>query len=243
MQDGVKTVKGQGMRVSGWVFGLALAGAAAQAHEADLDAHIRAYILNHPEIILEAMELLAAREKTEAVAAQVAEHSYFFTDDPRLGMGAPDAPVRVVEFFDYRCAPCKAMHPELNALVDETPDLRIEMRQLPILSPGSERAARFALAVYEVAGADAYARVHEKLWALKGPLRAVSFEKIAAEEGLDYATLEPVMEGDAVSTRIDTNRVAAIALGILGTPGFVTPSDVSYGGGEIEDLAARWLSR
>ena len=138
------------MRISGWVSGLMMAGAAAQAHEADIDAHIRSYILTHPEIILEAMDILATREKAAAVAAQVAEHPYLFTDAPRLGMGAPDGSVRVVEFFDYRCAPCKAMHPKLQALVAETPELRIEIRQLPILSPGSERAARSPIWIPEV---------------------------------------------------------------------------------------------
>lgn len=231
------------MRKLAWIFACWVGAVAAQAHEADIDTHIRDYILDHPEIILQAMEILADREQAAAMTQKIAAFPFLFENSAGLGIGASDAPVKVVEFFDYKCAPCKALHPQLKALVSDTPDLRIEMRHLPILSPGSERAARFALAVQQRHGHDMYAIVHQILWELHGPLSYGQIQDVAEQVGLDFAALEPVMDSAAITERIDANRTAALELGILGTPGFVSKTDVSFGGGDLTDLAARWLSQ
>jgi protein-disulfide isomerase len=216
---------------------------AAVAHEADLDARIRSYILEHPEVILEALEHLSLKEQKAALSRKLEPYLGIFEAPPILGLGDPDAPVRVVEFFDYKCVPCKAMHPKLAALVQARPELRIEMRQLPILTPGSERAARFALAVQQVAGAQAYGRVHSALWNLRGPLNSSGFRRIAEKQGLDYDQIAAQMQSAEISERIRFNRDMAIDLQLLGTPAFVTPDSVTFGAAEIEDLTARWLSQ
>lgn len=225
--------------------GAAILASQGQAHEegVSIDAQIRAYLLAHPEVIMESLAVLAEREQRSQFSQKIASFPGLFQEDPVLGQGRPDAPVRVIEFFDYKCVPCKAMHPKLTELVDKQPDLRIEMRQLPILTPASERAARFALAVKDVAGDEAYRQVHKMLWAHKGPYNTVVFGQFADKAALDYATLEPVMESDAISDRIEENRDIAIALEILGTPAFITPDTVSFGQSDIGALAKEWLSQ
>ncbi len=216
---------------------------ASQSHAAedeDFGQKVRDYILAHPEIIVEALSILSERERKAEVAARIADLSELFSDPPALGMGAPEAPVQVVEFFDYRCVPCKTMHPALEAYVADNPDIRIEMRHLPILSPGSERAARFALATRLVAGDAAYARVHKAIWAMKGPLNAQGFERVAQAEDLDFEAISKAMDTPEVTTRITYNRDAAIALEILGTPAFVTADSVSFGQADVEALGALW---
>lgn len=112
------------------------------------------------------------------------------------------------------------------------------MRQLPILSPGSERAARFALAVKNIAGSEAYVATHEALWNLTGPMRASAFEQIALQNDLDWVTIKTEMTSEAVSSRIEQNRDIAIDLEILGTP-----ASVSFGGADAVALVAEWLSQ
>ena len=211
--------------------------------DAEFEARVREFLVQYPEVILEAMTALSERERIAAQSEAIAAFPGLFSETGAIGMGEATAPVRVIEFFDYRCAPCKAMHPGLVKLVEDEPDLRIEMRQLPILSPGSERGARFALAVKEVAGPEAYARVHGRLWSLNGPLNWGSFERIAQEERLDWALIKVAMESAAVTDRINENRDIAIALEILGTPAFVTPTSISFGQSNIDTLAAGWLSQ
>lgn len=216
---------------------------AAQADDAAFDSRVRAYILANPEIILEALTILSEREAEAAMRQQVAAYPQLFSDPPQLGMGAPGAGLRVVEFFDYKCMPCKAVHPVLEKFVETHPNVRIEMRHLPILTPGSERAARFALAVREVAGEQMYARAHDRLWDIRGPLNAAGFKRISTELNLPYDKIAARMESAEITARINYNRDAAIAMQILGTPAFVTPESVTVGQTDIDVLAANWLNQ
>ena len=226
-----------------WSFlcALALGVGTAQANDAEFEERVRRYLLDNPEVILEALEGLAAREAAAEMRSRIARFADLFEAPPVHGLGRADAPVRVVEFFDYKCAPCKAMHPALVALVDAHPDLRIEMRHLPILSPGSERAARFALATRAVAGDQAYGAVHDRLWSQRGVLNSTTFERIAGDLGLDFAAIADAMDSPDITARIDYNRDAAIALDILGTPAFVTPESVRFGQSDVAGLATLWL--
>ncbi len=215
----------------------------ADTSDAEFDARVRAYLLANPEIILQALEILSQREARAAMVAKLALYPELFIEPPVLGLGPKDAALTVVEFFDYRCAPCKFLHPKLKIALNAHPDIRVEMRHLPILSPGSERGARFALAVRNTASAQVYGAVHEDIWAIKGPLRAAAFERIAAAHGLEWGSIKAEMDSEAVSARIARNRDIAIDLEILGTPAFVTPSSVSFGGTDADALIEGWLNR
>lgn len=215
----------------------------ADTSEAEFEARVRAYLLANPEIILQALEILSQREARSAMVAKLALYSELFIEPPVLGFGPEDATLTVVEFFDYRCAPCKFLHPKLKIALNAHPDIRVEMRHLPILSPGSERGARFALAVRNTASAQVYGAVHEDIWAIKGPLRAAAFERIATAHGLEWESIKAKMDSEAVSARIARNRDIAIDLGILGTPAFVTPISVSFGGTDADALIEGWLNQ
>jgi protein-disulfide isomerase len=220
-----------------------LSSTQAGAEDLSFEDRVRAFILDNPEIILEALEILSKREARAQTTARLAGFPELFSDEPRLGEGDAAAPLRVIEFFDYKCVPCKTVHPALVAFTEANPEVRIEMRHLPILSPGSERAARFALATQIVFGNEAYRAVHDELWEIRGPLNAAGFQRVADELSLDYKTIAPVMDSDAVTARIDYNRDVAIALEVLGTPAFLTPDSVVFGTTDIDALSQMWLSR
>lgn len=215
----------------------------APAEDLSFEDRVRAFILDNPEVIVDALNILAQREAKAATEARLEAFPELFTDTARLGVGDPNAPLRVVEFFDYKCVPCKAVHPHLVDLVAAHPNLRVEMRHLPILTPGSERAARFALATEAAYGEQAYGDVHERLWEIRGPLNAAGFQRLAEELELDYAKIEAGMQSPEIDARITYNRDAAIALEVLGTPAFITKSSVVFGSTDIEALAETWLSQ
>ncbi len=223
-------------------FWLAINGVAC-ADDRSFEERVRAYLLENPEVIVEALTILSEREARTAMAERVAAFPELFEDPARLGEGSPTAPVRVIEFFDYKCEPCKAIHPSLVDFVDAHPDVRIEMRHLPILTPSSERAARFALATEAAHGTDAYRAVHDKLWEMRGPLNEAGFQRIARDLDLDYDSIEAAMESPPISDRISFNRDVAIALEILGTPAFVAKDSVTFGSIDPETLPDLWLSQ
>lgn len=214
---------------------------AADMSDQEFEERLRTYLLAHPELILEVLETLSEREARAAQSAQIAKYADMFEDPPVLGIGPEDAAHRVIGFFDYRCAPCKTLHPKLQAALADHPNIRVEMRHLPILSPGSERGARFALAVKSIGSPEQYRAVHDALWTMKGPLRASAFEHIARAQGLDWSVVQAKMTSEAVSARITSNRDIAIDLQILGTPAFVTPTSVSFGSTDAVGLVADWV--
>ncbi|MEM6388012.1 MAG: DsbA family protein [Pseudomonadota bacterium] len=220
-----------------------LASLPSQSQELSFEDRVRGYILANPEVIIEAMEILAERERRAEITERIAAFPELFVDAARLGEGDAAAPQRVIEFFDYKCAPCKAMHPALVEFTDSHPEVRVEMRHLPILTPGSERAARFALATRETYGDKAHKAVHRELWDIQGPLNAAGFQRVATELSLDFQKIAPAMESEAVSARIDYNRNVAIALGVLGTPAFLTPDSMVFGTTDIDALGKLWLNR
>lgn len=228
---------------SACLFMLSLQPSPADMSDLEFEDRMRAYILTHPELILEALEILSERERLQQQRAKIAIYRDIFDETPALGIGPNPAEHVVIEFFDYRCVPCKTLHPKLRAVLQEHPNIRVEMRHLPILSPGSERAARFALAAKNIGSPEQYRAVHEALWKLEGPLREPTFRQIAEAENLEWAQIKIAMQSDAVSARIDKNRNIAIDLDILGTPAFVTPTSVRFGSTEAEGLVAEWLNQ
>ncbi len=94
-------------------------------------------------------------EATEAQAREEYEHKYKSTDAPvKLDIskapheGATDAPVRLVEFFDYGCPHCQAFKPMMDqVLSDEQGKVGAYFLMFPLEKhPDSKSAAQAALA-------------------------------------------------------------------------------------------------
>lgn len=219
---------------------LALAYAsAAFSHETEeaFAEKIRTYILANPEIILEAMDVLASREAEAEVASLLATSATeILNPDRAIVLGDPAAPHRIFELFDYRCASCKAGHPVLEAFVAENPDVAVMVQQLPILGPQSDRAARAYLAVFELGGAEAAARLHAVLFDLAAPLSPSVLESVLSELGHNPEAVEDAMYAAEITARINANKDAALALGAIGTPVFVTERRVHQGVATMEVL-------
>ena len=102
------------------------------------------------EVVLEALQALEARQ-AEAQAATAAsvltKERPTWDPDPNAPFPAnPAGDATIVEFFDYNCPYCKRAMPEVNALMAEDTNVRLVLREWPILSEGSAFAARAALA-------------------------------------------------------------------------------------------------
>lgn len=135
---------------------LPLLAACQPADDAVFGQRVRAYLLEHPEVLEEAIRKLDENRTVQATAAQtkaLAANRQALERDPRDPViGNPNGSVTVVEFFDYRCGYCKSIAPEVLALLDSEKDVRFVFKELPILPDAngrigvSERAARLALA-------------------------------------------------------------------------------------------------
>ena len=182
---------------------------------------VRAYLLEHPEVIEEA--LVKLQTKRQAAADQQLRQSLVsmrteLERDPRdFVAGNPDGRITVVEFFDYRCPYCKVARPEIRKLIEANKDVRFVMKEYPILSPASEAAARAAI------GAQAqgkYWPVHQALMA-EQTLDDTSIKRILAENGVDVAKALEVGTAAAAAKQLEDTRALARTTGVNGTPAFV----------------------
>lgn len=192
---------------------LASAGIDAD-QKAAIEGLVHDYILAHPEILPEAMNRLQAHGAAKQIAAQ---RDRIETPFAGAVLGNPQGSITLVQFTDYACGYCRQSVTDVAALVAAHPDLRVVVRELPILSPASEQAARMALSA---ARQGKYAAFHEAMFAGAKPA-AASISAAATKAGVDAGAAMPVGSSAEVTDELAGNIALAKELGITGTPAWV----------------------
>ncbi|WP_246333403.1 DsbA family protein [Aureimonas mangrovi] len=196
---------------------------AAQDREA-IEAIVRDYLIREPEVLLEALDALEAKRAAETQSAQSeaiesAEAELVSTPDG-TALGNPDGDVTLVEFFDYNCGFCKRAHADMNALIEGDPQLRVVLKEIPVLGPQSEEASRVSLAVREIAP-QRYGEFQSALLSSESTADEAEALRIATGMGLDEAAVREALAGPAVTGALQESARLASLLQINGTPSYV----------------------
>lgn len=214
---------------------LTVAGSAATA-ETDLTSmtdaeraafrdEVRAYLLDNPEIIMEAVNVLEQRQAAEAVNTDrslVETHQTAIFEDGFSWVGGnPDGDITLVEFLDYRCGYCRKASAEVEQLIESDGNIKFIVKEFPILGEESVISSRFALAVRAVAGDDAYKEAHDALITYKGSYAEPALRRLAEGLGVDADAVIAGMSDPAINEILQANRELANSLQISGTPTFV----------------------
>jgi len=198
-----------------------------------LRAEVRAYLLDHPEVLMEAINELDQRQAQASAAADVQmvkdNAAAIFNDGHSWVGGNPDGDITMVEFMDYRCGYCKRAFPEVDQLLKSDGNNRYIVKEFPILGDQSVLAARFAIAVQQIAGDAAYETVHNALMTFNGEITLDNLSRMAQTLGLDMARIGPQMTSPAVAAVINANRALASTMQITGTPTFVVQDQMLRG--------------
>ncbi|WP_298499846.1 DsbA family protein [uncultured Maritimibacter sp.] len=229
------------------LLGLATAPALAFEIEAMTDderatfrEEIRDYLLENPEVLMEAIGVLEARQADQQVAddaAMVENNINALIDDGySLEIGNPDGDVTIVEFVDYRCGYCRKAFPEVNALVEEDRNIRLIYKEFPILGPESLISSKFAIATNLVAGEEAYAKMHDELMNLRANASEEVLARLADDMGLDSAAILAAMDDPEVERQIAENHALGQALAISGTPTFIVGGQMVRGYVPLEGM-------
>ncbi len=200
------------------------------------------YILAHPEIIEEAAKALQQKRDAEAAAAQskaIADNAdAIYNSKDQMVLGNPNGAITLVEFFDYNCAYCRRAVSDMSALISANPDLRMVMKEFPILSDGSVAAARISIAVRELAP-DKFLAFHKELYARPGQASAEKALGVAADLGLDTAALKKTANGADITADLQEVHQLATDLDISGTPSYVIGKEVIPGAIGYDELQAK----
>tara|TARA_B100001123_G_C15321502_1_gene1028076 strand:+ start:409 stop:1122 length:714 start_codon:yes stop_codon:yes gene_type:complete len=202
----------------------------SRPQQAQLFQLIRQYIRENPEIILEALETIQTREEIaqeEQQRRQVRLHKKTIEDSPEDPiLGNPEGSVTVVEFFDYQCGYCKNMLRVLLEAINRNDDVKVILKEYPILGPVSMTAAQASLAAqYQ----NKFKIFHTSLMLLKGRISEAAIFQVAKEVGLDVNRLAKDMESSEVLDKLRKNRELGQQLLIRGTPALIIDDKISPG--------------
>jgi len=179
--------------------------------QAEIRAIVRDYLVRNPDVLREALDALAERTESERWRRM--------RSDPRdFSLGPANAPIVIVEFFDYRCAYCHAALEWVSDVARTRNDVRIVFKEFPILSEESMEASRAAIAAMPQGR---YWQFHRALMSYRGELTSERIDRLARESGIDVPRMRRAMANDDVTRLLEENRAMAVEMGVNGTPLFV----------------------
>ena len=196
-------------------------------------AEVRSYLMENPEVIMEAVQLLEQRQADAEARADLdmvqANAEAIFNDGYSWVGGNPEGDITLVEFMDYRCGYCRKAVPEIETLLERDGNIRFVVKEFPILGEASLISSRFAVATKQVAGDTAYAQVHDALLEVQGDLSDVVLRRLAEGLGLDAEAILAQMDSEEVTEVLAKTRDLAQTLRITGTPTFVLQDEMLRG--------------
>ena len=214
----------------------------SSSQKSQIERLIEEYLISHPEVILESVQNYRERQESERIeqgASNLKARKVDLERDPKTPVvGSPDGDITLVEFFDYNCGYCKTVLTTIRQLLAEDLGVRLVLKEFPILSEGSEYAAKAALAA-RVQGR--YFEFHNNLMEIRGQISEKVVLEAAVQVGLDVVKLKKDMESESIISQLESNRELARSLNINGTPTFVVGDQIIPGAVDAE--AVRGLIR
>lgn len=199
--------------------------AMTEAERSAFRAEVRAYLLENPEVLMEAIGVLEQRQTQAAAQNDVMLVRQYadalFNDGYSYVGGNPDGDITLVEFMDYRCSYCRKAAPEVAELLETDGNIRWVVKEFPILGDESVAASRFAISVLRNGGEEAYGIAHKRLMSHRGNYDERTLRRMAEDLGLDADVILAGMDDREVTRIIGMNRDLAQRLDITGTPSFV----------------------
>lgn len=195
------------------------------------EAIVRAYILENPEIISDAIGILQEREMSSRVGVAGPALTEAFAGN---SAGNPAGDVTVVEFSDYNCGYCRAAVANVQKLLGADKNVRLVYREVPILAQSSRDAALWALAAAKQGKHDDF---HQAMFNVGQP-NAANIQTAAQNIGLDIAAAKSFAASDEAAAELDNNLAMMEKIGFGGTPTFIVGGEILQGAQDYPALQA-----
>jgi protein-disulfide isomerase len=209
---------------------------------ATLNPMIEDYLLSNPRILQRLSDALEAEirnaEAEQAKAAITSMHAEIYDDPDHVILGNPNGDVTLVEMFDYNCHYCRQALPDLAVLLAEDTNLRVILKEFPILSQESIDAARIGILVSEAKGVD-YWSFHQKLFTSRGLVTQQTALDAAKDLGLNPIELQLEAGTPRITAILDKSYAIARNLNVSGTPTYIIGDEIIAGAVGIDQLRLR----
>lgn len=211
---------------------------AVAMNKSDVEKIVHAYLLEHPEVIIEAVNGLQDKDSGQRLARlrdkAKAQSVALFKEPSPIVAGNPNGDVTIVEFFDYRCPYCKKVKKTVAELLKQDGNIRLVLKEFPILSSESEFAAKAAIGSI---AQGKYWDFHLALMGAEDHSEAGVFA-LAKAAGIDIARLKTDMANPQVAKRLKETEALARTLGIDSTPTFFVGDEPLIGAQTTDELKA-----
>ena len=212
----------------------------SEAERKAFGEEVKRYLMENPEVIFEAVDAFKAQQAASEAQndfALVQQYSAALFDDGFSYQGGNlEGDITLVEFIDYRCGYCKKAFQDVKELLKADGNIRLILKELPILGEASVAAARYAVAVKQLYGADAYKRVHDALFDLRGQPTPAALNKISRKLDLDADKILEHMASNDVAEELSKTAALAQRMKISGTPTFVMQDEMLRGYLPLESM-------
>ena len=186
-----------------------------ETNRGGLDARIAAYIAANPEAIENA---LIARNQTKTI-------NLLTEAQDKTIIGNPQGDITIYEFSDYNCGFCKRVFADLMEVVENDGNIRLVVKEYPILAESSVTAARLALHAAEIGK---FEPVHHALMQWRGAITPEMLTELATKHGISNFTIN-ASDNDPTTAQLVQNRNIGQALNITGTPSFIIGNEIIRG--------------
>ncbi len=211
-------------------------GACSRTADEAFGERVRAYLLENPEVIEEAVQKLSEKREIEAAQAAssvLATKRAALEQDPRDFVANPQGTITVTEFFDYRCGYCKVAAVEMAKIIAENPDVRVVFKEFPIFGEQSDETA--AIMLTDLVKPKTL-ELHDRLMAERS-LDDAAIDRHLRAVGIDPAAARKAAQAPEIQKQLEETHELAASLGINGTPAFVI-GDRLIAGADMESVKA-----
>ncbi len=202
-----------------------------------LDPLIENYLMSDPQVLQRMTDNLNRQNKMDEALKDkqaISANSAAIYNDDNVVLGNPKGDVTLVEMFDYNCSYCRGALPDLAQLLSEDKNLKVELKQFPILTDGSVAAARVALQVAK-SGKDYWA-FHQALYTSRGEVTGDTALDEAKALGLDPDKLKAGMQAPEITAALQNSYDLAKTLNVSGTPTYIIGDELIPGAVPLDQL-------
>jgi len=172
--------------------------------------------------ILDKLEIIEEQNNIKNIALYYKD----LIKNDNLYLGNKNGKEIIIEFFDYNCGYCKRSFPEIMELVSENKDIKIILKELPVLGESSILASKASIASQKQ---NKYFEFHQELINFSGLISLIDIKKISKELGINYEQLQKDMNSEETILLINESYRLADLIGVRGTPAFIINNNLIPG--------------
>ena len=172
--------------------------------------------------ILDKLEIIEEQNNIKNIALYYKD----LVKNDNLFLGNKNGKEIIIEFFDYNCGYCKRSFPEIMELISENKDIKIILKELPVLGESSILASKASIASQKQ---DKYFEFHQELINFSGIISLIDIKKISKELGINFEQLQRDMNSEETILLINESYRLADLIGVRGTPAFIINSNLIPG--------------